>query len=206
MSDAAFETIYRTTFTDRVVTPDESADLIATLQDFQQIQDGSSTPPLTPDKLIWLRAAAFRVACEYLVEDGDEAGREENVKLLKAINAVVHALETTCLLPSLDEEGGEEFSQESVEELFRSLYESQDEDNDGDDDAPMISKAEAQALEDFLTSEATKPPLSQLVWLRSTAFRLGSQYLDDENDMAKNVALLRSINVVVHVLESTCMQ
>lgn len=41
---------------------------------------------------------------------------------------------------------------------------------------------------------------------RSTAFRLGSKYLDEENDKAKNVALLRSINVVVHVVENTCMK
>ena len=41
---------------------------------------------------------------------------------------------------------------------------------------------------------------------RSTAFRLGSKYLDEENDKAKNIALFRSINVVVHVVESTCMK
>lgn len=155
---------------------------------------------------MWLRAAAFRIACEYLVEDGDDDPREENVKLLKTINAVVHALETTCLLPSLEEDGGEEFSKESAEELFRSLYETEDVDGDGDEDGPIISSVEANTLEEFLTNDATRPPLSMLVWLRSTAFRLGSRYLDEENDKAKNVALLRSINVVVHTIEKTCMK
>lgn len=78
----------------------------------------------------------------------------------------VHALETTCLLPSLEEEGGEDFSEESVEELFKSLYETEDEDGDGDEDGPVISRAEANALQEFLTDEATRPPLSMLIWLR----------------------------------------
>eukprot|EP00571_Detonula_confervacea_P009856 CAMPEP_0172301444 /NCGR_PEP_ID=MMETSP1058-20130122/3332_1 /TAXON_ID=83371 /ORGANISM="Detonula confervacea, Strain CCMP 353" /LENGTH=513 /DNA_ID=CAMNT_0013011561 /DNA_START=7 /DNA_END=1548 /DNA_ORIENTATION=+ len=207
MADAVIEDLYRATFTDRLITPDENADLISTLQELQTIQDGSSTPPaLTPDKLVWVRAAAFRIACEYLVEDGDaDDPREENVKLLKTINAVVHALETTCLVPSLEEEGGDNFSKEGIEELFKSLYETEDEDGDGDEDGPVISRAEATALQEFLTDEATRPPLSVLIWLRSTAFRLGSQYLNEENDKAKNVALLRSINVIVHTVETTCM-
>ena len=90
MADAVIEELYRSTFADRLITPDENAELISTLQDLQAIQDGSSTPPaLTPDKLVWLRAAAFRIACEYLVEDGGDDARGENVKLLKTVNAVV---------------------------------------------------------------------------------------------------------------------
>lgn len=208
-TDSLIENLYRETFADRLITPDENAELISTLQELQQVQDGSSLPPaLTPDKLVWLRAAAFRIACEYLVEDDGDVDdpREENVKLLKSVNAVVHALETSCLLPSLEEEGGEEFSQESVEELFSNLYETEDEDGDGDEDGPLISSAEAATLQEFLTDEGTRPPLSMLIWLRSTAFRLGSQYLNEENDKAKNVALMRSINVVVHTVENTCMQ
>ena len=85
MADTAIEELYRATFTDRAISPEENADLIATLNEFQTIQDGASTPPaLTPDKFVWLRAAAFRIACEFLVED-----KEENVKLLKTINGVV---------------------------------------------------------------------------------------------------------------------
>lgn len=208
MADAVIEELYCSTFADRLITPEENAELISTLQDLQSIPDGSSTPPaLTPDKLVWLRAAAFRIACKYLVEDGGaDDPRGENVKLLKAVNAVVHALETTCLLPSLEEEGGEEFSKEGVEALYCSLYETEDEDGDGDEDGPVISREEANALRDFLTDEATRPPLSMLIWLRSTAFRLGSQYLDEENDRAKNVALMKSINVIVHIIETTCMK
>ena len=106
----------------------------------------------------------------------------------------------------MEEDGGEEFSQEGVEELFRSLYETEDEDGDGDEDGPVISRAEANALQDCLTNDDTRPPLSMLIWLRSTAFRLGSQYLNEKNDKTKNVALLRSINVVVHIIENACMK
>ncbi len=74
-----------------------------------------------------------------------------------------------CLLPSLDEDGGEEFSKESAEELFNSLYRAEDE--DGDDDGPVITTAEANALRKFLTDEATRPPLSALIWLWCVSFR-----------------------------------
>ena len=71
MADAAVEALYREVFADRLISPDENAELISTLEELQQIPDGSSQPPaLTPDKLVWLRAAAFRIACDYLVEDG----------------------------------------------------------------------------------------------------------------------------------------
>lgn len=91
MADDSLEELYRDTFADRLISPDENAELISTLQEFQTVQDGSSKPPaLTPDKLVWLRAAAFRIACEYLVEDGDaDDPREENTNLLRTINGVV---------------------------------------------------------------------------------------------------------------------
>eukprot|EP00557_Chaetoceros_sp_GSL56_P014737 CAMPEP_0176485866 /NCGR_PEP_ID=MMETSP0200_2-20121128/5267_1 /TAXON_ID=947934 /ORGANISM="Chaetoceros sp., Strain GSL56" /LENGTH=507 /DNA_ID=CAMNT_0017882537 /DNA_START=368 /DNA_END=1891 /DNA_ORIENTATION=+ len=201
MSDIAIETLYRQTFNDRNVSPEESSLLTAHLQSLQQISDGSTSTPMTPDQIVWFRATAFRIACEYL----DDC-MEENVKLLKALNAVVHALETTCLLPNLEEEGGDSFSKEAVEQLLCSLYETQNEDHDDDDEAPSISKAEALALTEFLTDASTRPPLKSLVWLRATAFRLGSQYLDGESNKEKNDALLRSINVVVHIIETTCMR
>jgi len=208
MADAAIEDLYRTAFADRVITPDENAGLLAALSDLQSVADGATSPPaLTPDKLVWLRAAAFRVGCEFLAGDGDgDDPRAENVKLLRTVNAVVHALETTCLLPALAEEGGADFSEDRAEELYRSLYATGDGGEDGEDEGPVITTEEANALQAFLTDEATRPPLSALIWLRSTAFRLGSQYLDDENDRAKNVALLRSVNVIVHVVERTCMK
>jgi len=114
---------------------------------------------------------------------------------------VVHALETTCLLPSLSEEGGEEFSEDAVEELFKTLYETEEE-----WDGPEITVEESKDLTEFLTGETTRPPLEMLVWLRTAAFRIGSEYLDENNDKEKNLSLLRSINVVVHVLENTCMK
>ena len=157
---------------------------------------------MTPQQMVYLRATAFKIACEYIHEDN-----EENIKLLKAVNAVVHALETTCLLPGLEEEGGEEFSQEAVEELLCTLYGSDDSiDDDEESSVPGISGAEADALQEFLTSDATRPPLDQLVWLRSSAFRLGSRYLDDSRDREKILALFRSVNVVVHIIEKCCMK
>ena len=198
MSD--IESLYRETFNDRVVTPEESSSLVDYFTNLQSIADGSTVPPMTPDQMVWLRASAFKIACEFIDED-----KEENVKLLKAVNAVVHALETTCLLPNLGE-GGEEYSQEAAEELLSSLYGSDGGEVNEEDEAPGISSAEADALQEFLTCDATRPPLDNLFWLRSAAFRLGSQYLDEDGDKDKNVALFRSINVVVHIIEKCCMQ
>jgi hypothetical protein len=85
MTDAKIQRLYRQLFSDRTISPDEDEELISTLQSLTTVQDGSSSPPaLTPDKLQWMRTTAFNVARNYLDDD-----REENVKLLKAINAVV---------------------------------------------------------------------------------------------------------------------
>jgi hypothetical protein len=196
------ESLYRQTFTDRIVTPEESSSLISTFTFLQQIADGSTAPPMTPNQIVWLRASAFRIACEFIEED-----KEENVKLLKCVNAVVHALETTCLLPALEEEGGEEFSKEGCEELLCSLYETGGGDeNEEEEDAPGVSAAEAESLKKYLSSHETRPPLDCLVWLRSAAFRLGSRYLDEDGDKDKTVALFRSVNVVVHIVENACMK
>ena len=82
MSDEVFNAYYREIYSDRVVTQDESDDV---KQMFLE-----ANPP--PDKLIKLRASAFRIASEFLSEDTDS-----NTSLLRSINALVHALETTCM-------------------------------------------------------------------------------------------------------------
>ncbi len=85
MADIKIQRLYRQLFADRTISPDEDDELISTLQSLTTVQDGSSSPPaLTPDKLQWMRTTAFNVARNYLDDD-----RDENVKLLKAINAVV---------------------------------------------------------------------------------------------------------------------
>ena len=85
MTGLKIQTLYRQLFADRTINPDENEQLISTLQSLTKVPEGSSSPPaLTPDKLQWMRTAAFNIARDYLHDD-----REENVKLLKAINAVV---------------------------------------------------------------------------------------------------------------------
>jgi poly(U)-specific endoribonuclease len=64
-----------------------------------------------------------------------------------------------------------------------------------------VDQDEAQELVEYFDS--LNPPPDKLVWLRSTAFRLGCGFLSDDSD--QNVALLRTINAIVHSLETTCM-
>lgn len=65
------------------VDREEAAELTEFLQNLN--------PP--PDKLIWMRATAFRIGCEYL-SDSDS---EFNVNLLRIINYLVHAIESICM-------------------------------------------------------------------------------------------------------------
>lgn len=64
-----------------------------------------------------------------------------------------------------------------------------------------VDQDEAQDLVEYFDS--LNPPPDKIVWLRSSAFRLGCDFLSDDQD--RNVALLRTINAIVHSLEQTCM-
>lgn len=65
-----------------------------------------------------------------------------------------------------------------------------------------ISREESAEIKERF--EKANPPPDKLIWLRSSAFRVGSEFLTEESD--SNLALLRSINVIVHSLEITCMR
>ena len=80
--DQKVEAFYRSIYSDLTLDQEENAELT----DFFR----GINPP--PDKLVWLRATAFRIGCEFLGEE-----RESNVALLRCINAIVHALEQTCM-------------------------------------------------------------------------------------------------------------
>ena len=81
--DSKVEEFYNQIFTDLQVTPEEAQELC-------DYFEGLNPPP---DKLVWLRSSAFRLGCGFLGDD-----QEHNVALLRAINAIVHSLETTCMM------------------------------------------------------------------------------------------------------------
>jgi len=64
-----------------------------------------------------------------------------------------------------------------------------------------VDYSETEELEEYFTS--LNPPPDKLVELRATAFRLGCDYLSDDKD--QNEALLKTINAIVHSLETSCM-
>jgi len=79
------EEFYRALFSDLSVDQEENEELVAFFRD-------ENTPGA--DDLVTARATAFRVGCDFLTDD-----KESNIKLLKCINIIVHALETSCLKP-----------------------------------------------------------------------------------------------------------
>mmetsp|Transcript_3736 Transcript_3736/g.10032 ORF Transcript_3736/g.10032 Transcript_3736/m.10032 type:complete len:480 (-) Transcript_3736:172-1611(-) len=176
MSDAAFDKLYQEVFSDLTVDQEESAEL---KEKFEE-----ANPP--PDKLVPLRAGAFRVGCGFISEDHDK-----NVSLLRSINAIVHTLETTRMLPKETDASEENFDESKVEELYRETF--------GD---LTVDREESAELFAFF-QEDNPPPKSKLVWTRAAAFRIGCEFLGD--DKATNISLLRCINVVVHALEMSCM-
>eukprot|EP00538_Stauroneis_constricta_P004554 CAMPEP_0119551048 /NCGR_PEP_ID=MMETSP1352-20130426/4432_1 /TAXON_ID=265584 /ORGANISM="Stauroneis constricta, Strain CCMP1120" /LENGTH=467 /DNA_ID=CAMNT_0007597055 /DNA_START=90 /DNA_END=1493 /DNA_ORIENTATION=- len=172
--DSKVEGFYRSIFTDLVVSPEEAQELIDYFK--------SLNPP--PDKLVWLRATAFRLGCEFLSDDADK-----NVALLRAINAVVHSLEFTCMLPR-SEEGNSEMDADATTEFYAGLYSDL-----------SIDREESQELVEFFQSHI--PPKGSLVTMRALAFKAAVEHLGD--DKATNVSLLRCINVIVHNFERTCL-
>uniref|UniRef100_A0A6U2B9D2 EndoU domain-containing protein n=1 Tax=Pseudictyota dubia TaxID=2749911 RepID=A0A6U2B9D2_9STRA len=181
MADAVFDKFYRDIFADLTVDREESA--------FIKKKFEEANPP--PDKLVPLRAGAFRIGCEFLSDNHDD-----NVSLLRAINAIVHVLETTCMVPK---ESGpwtsasdDSFEEAKTEALLRKIFE--DRSIDGEENAELLA---------FFKSE-NPPPKSKLTWTRAAAFRIGCEFLGDDRNT--NVALFRCINVVVHDFESVCLQ
>mmetsp|Transcript_128052 Transcript_128052/g.190805 ORF Transcript_128052/g.190805 Transcript_128052/m.190805 type:complete len:468 (+) Transcript_128052:206-1609(+) len=168
--DAKVETFYRQIFADLVVDQEES----------QQLVDFFSKANPPPDKLVWLRATAFRLGCEFLSDDKDR-----NVALLRAINAIIHALEKTCMNPK-SPYGNCEYDGDKVEAFYKDIFSDL-----------SVDMEENEKLVEFF--ENNVPPQSNLVSLRATAFKAAVDYLGD--DKTSNVALLRCINVVVHNLE-----
>jgi poly(U)-specific endoribonuclease len=81
--NAKVEGFYRSIFEDLTVDREEAEDLVEFFNE--------ANPP--PDKIVWLRATAFRIGCEFITDDADN-----NTALLRAINAIVHAVEKSRMM------------------------------------------------------------------------------------------------------------
>ncbi len=71
-------------YSDLSIDQEENSELVAFFAEH-------NPPPV--DKLVFTRASAFRIGCDFLGDDHDQ-----NVELLRCVNVVVHAFETTCFL------------------------------------------------------------------------------------------------------------
>lgn len=162
-----------------------SGDLTVDAEEAQELVDFFTELNPPPDKLVWLRATAFKIACEFLSDDSDM-----NVTLLKAVNAIVHGLEKTRMSPK-ELDGTDDFDEDKLSEFIGGLY------------SDLSIDAEENAdLQTFFSTD-NPPPVDKLIFTRASAFRMGCDSLGDDRDT--NVALLKCMNVVVHAFEMACL-
>ena len=170
--DAQVEAFYQQVYEDLSVSPEEA----------QQLVDYFSNLNPPPDKLIFLRSTAFRLACGFLSDDNDQ-----NVKLLRAINAIVHSLETTCMVPA-HPEGNSEYIADDFDQFLKGIYA----------DASVDQEENVELLT-YLKEHV--PPVEHLVSMRALIFKTACEFLGDDTEA--NTQLLRCVNVVVHNYERT---
>lgn len=172
--DNQVEQFYRRIYADLEVDASEASKLNSYFS--------SLNPP--PDKLVWLRSTAFRLGCEFISDDD----KDRNVDLLRAINAIVHSLESTCMEPKLPD-GNSDYDGDKVESYFQNVFSDL-----------SVSQDENQELISFF--EENIPPSISLVSMRAAAFKAAVDCVADDKET--NVSLLRCINSVVHCFEMTC--
>ena len=95
------------------------------------------------------------------------------------------------LPPKLSIQETRPFDEGQVEALYRKIFADK-----------VVDRDEINELMTFFKSN--HPPKEKLRWTRSSALRIGSEFVSTD-DNAANVALLRCINSVVHTFEIICL-
>lgn len=173
--DTKVVSFYRKIYADQTIDNAEAAELNAFLSGLN--------PP--PDKLMWMRATAFRIASEFLSDDKDK-----NVSLLRTVNYIVHAIEANCLQPQALA-GAKPIDEDALTEFYTNIFE----------DSKIENEENAELVKFF--KDDYPPDAASMVTTRATAFKVASDFLSDDKD--KNTQLLRCVNVVVHAFEMNCM-
>jgi hypothetical protein len=179
--DAKVVAFYRKMYDELSVDQQESAELTDFLE--------SINPP--PDKLLWLRSTAFRIGSEYIDASGNE---DKLVALLRAINCVTHAIETTCMQEAKKGAGGDAvpFDEGAVTAFFTDIF----------TDLSVDREESEDVLQFFQTTH--RPGGDDLVTMRATAFKVATKHL--ASDKETNVKLLKSVNAVVDAFERSCLE
>jgi hypothetical protein len=172
--DTQVQHFYRGIYADLEVDASEATKLSAYFS--------TLNPP--PDKMVWLRSTAFRLGCEFISEDD----KDRNVALLRAINAIVHSLESTCMVAT-NPDGNSEYDGDRVEAYFQDIFSDL-----------TVNQDENQELVSFFQENI--PPADSLVAMRAAAFKAAVDCVADDKET--NVSLLRCINAIVHNFEMTC--
>lgn len=167
---------YRSIYADGKIENEEATELTEFLQ--------SLNPP--PDKLVWLRSTAFKIACEFL---GD---KESNTSLLRTINYIVHAIENTCMEP-VELNNASPLDEESLTQLYNETF-----------DGLNVDLNETQQLDNYF-KETNPPDQESLVMTRALAFKAACEHISDD-DNEHNAKLLKCINTIVHSFECSCLK
>jgi len=168
------------------------ADLKIDSAEAQELKDFLTDLNPPPDKIIWMRSTAFRIATAFVSKDGGDEGQASNVALLRTVNYIVHAIETNCLQPKDPSLNAQPVDTDVYTEFYKSLYEDL-----------SIDREESEALYNFF--KKTNPPdLATLTKARFLAIKVGCDYVTGE--ASSDVNLFRCINSVVHAFEMSCLQ
>ena len=102
-----------------------------------------------------------------------------------------YSLSYSCSRKAHENEDEDSFDEGKVEDFYREIF----------SDLSVDGEERKELLNFF---GELKPSATGLIWMRAAAFRIGSEFLTDDGD--SNVSLLKSINSVVHAIETTCME
>jgi poly(U)-specific endoribonuclease len=168
---------YRSVYSDLSVDNEEADALTEFLQ--------KVNPP--PDKLLWLRLTAFKIASEFLSDS-----KESNITLFRTVNYIVHAIEQTCMEPA-ELDNTVPLNEDDLSEFYRGVF-----------DELNIDADETQQIDKYF-KESNPPESQDLVATRALAFKVACECISDD-DADHNTNLLKCINTVIHSFECSCLK
>jgi len=149
-----------------------------------------------PDKIIWLRSTAFRVACPFLTGRHDQG-----VQMVRLLNSMTHAIETELLQPQPPALTAAPVDTDLYTAFYRASFQQW-----------LAGDKSSQSWFPFFQREHP-PDSATLTKARFLAFKVACEFVPQDNgdgssssNVDQTVDLLRGVNAMVHAFEMACLQ